>query len=118
MQIIFNDPALLLVVLATISLPHQCTAKESSENVTMLCSTARLFLPEAPELGTPRYKGQNLGSNGVRYREVPLYTYARIYTQNVCQGSYGGDTVHVCTLHDFSYRKFMHGLINHCRKFS
>ena len=29
-------------------------------------------VPEAPELGTPQYKGQNIGSqwNGVRYRGV------------------------------------------------
>ena len=30
-------------------------------------------LPEALELGTPCYNGQNVGSNDVRYREVQLY---------------------------------------------
>ena len=52
-----------------LSLPCQRTAKESSENVATLYLTAGLCkttptenIPEAPELGTPRYHRQNVGS--------------------------------------------------------
>ena len=51
----------------SLSFPCQCTAKESSENAATLYSTAGLCsttpsanIPEAPELGTPRYNGQNV----------------------------------------------------------
>ena len=54
-----------------------CTAGESSENVAMLYSTARLHsaMPTGntriPLVGTQCYKGQIVGTNGVRYRGVP-----------------------------------------------
>ena len=34
---------------------------------------------KAPGLGIPRYKGQMLVPNGVRYRGVPLYTHCCAY---------------------------------------
>ena len=44
----------------------------------MLYSTASTTpagnILEAPELGTPRYKGQMLVPNGVRYGGAPLYS--------------------------------------------
>ena len=55
------------VVASEIGCQH--TARESSENVASSRSTAGLRsttptenIPEATELGTPHYKGQNVGS--------------------------------------------------------
>ena len=68
-----------MLLLVVFSLPCQRTAKESSKNAATLYSTVGLRsnmhtrnTPEAPELETPRYKGKNVGSNGVRYRGVLL----------------------------------------------
>ena len=59
-----NRLVLLLVVLVSVY-----AAKESSENAATLYSTAGLHstmptgnIPEAPELGTRCYNGQNVGS--------------------------------------------------------
>ena len=66
------------------SITFQCIAMESSENAATLYSTSTACLCsttstgnklEAPELGTPCYKGQNVSSNGVRYGGVPLYVH-------------------------------------------
>jgi len=48
--------------------------------MAMLCSTLQLHsttpkgnVPGAPELWTPRYKGQLFTSSGVHYSEISLY---------------------------------------------
>lgn len=41
-------------------------------NIMIAHTTPTRNISEAPELGTPRFKGQMLAPNGVCYRRAPL----------------------------------------------
>ena len=71
---------LALLTLACQHLARERPRKHSQIvlNSAITHTTSTGNVPEAPELRTPRYEGQNV-PNGVRHRGVPLYFQILFY---------------------------------------